>query len=82
MIPIQPRTREQNHSIQRNQSQKKVNTNKKTLGERENIFWDINLVDQAEIGNHAAHGKVAGFTVIIEIGQTDEYKGKITDTWR
>ena len=82
MIPIQPRAREQNHGIQRNQRQKKVNADKKTLGERENIFRNINLVDQAEIRNHAAHGKVAGFAVIIEISKTDENKGKIADTRR
>ena len=79
MIPIQPRTREQNHSIQRNQRQKKVDADKKALGKRKNIFWNINLIDQAEICNHAAHGKVAGFAVIIKIGKTDENKGKITD---
>ena len=80
MIPVQPSAGEDNYSVQRDQRQQEVDADKQAFGKGKDILRDIDLVDQAEVCHHAAHGEVGGFTEIIEIGQADHQVSEVADT--
>ena len=77
MVDVHPRAGGKDHHIEWDQGQQKVDADEKALGQREDVFGDVHLIDQAEVGDDAAHGQVGGLAEVVEIGKAGEQVNQI-----
>ena len=80
MLPTNAGSCNEKYCVQGNQSHNKVDANKQTFCQRENVFGDINLVNQTGVCDDCAHGKVRCFTEVVEKNLTCEQICSIADT--
>ena len=82
MLPAEACPGQQDHQIERDQGQQKIDADKETLGKGEDVLRHIDLVDEREIGDDRAHTEIARLAEIVEPGQPDQQIGDVADTGR
>ena len=77
MLPAQSRPGQQNHGVEWQQRQQKIDADEQTFRQRKNVLRHIDLADQGKVCHHAAHGKIRRLGKIVEQRQPCHEIGEI-----